>query len=242
MDVLIRQATEHDALEWLDLLKASVGEDYPDAHVYDPGWIASQLDPTIGHETWIAERDDHIQASISFLQPASQTRNPVLNLGRQLFRPESITDGSAEALLTRINELGAERRQVIVVRVLIGDREQHQIHEKLGYVCAGYQPFKHLFRVRQGALFYVWFASPGLVPRLPISESLSQVSELAAAVLNSLNIPNPLAVRDGVTGYPLQADLQLTEATYADFASWRLHAQTTNPPTEISSGYHLGLG
>src|SRR5256885_10069341 len=35
-------------------------------------------------------------------------------------------------------------------------------------------PFKHLFGVRQGALFYVWFAKPDMVPRLPISESRSE--------------------------------------------------------------------
>src|SRR5205814_10321042 len=104
-----------------------------------------------------------------------------------------------------IRDLGAERRQVMVARLLAADPQLQGLHEKLGFVCAGYQPFKHLFRVRQGALFYVWFASPEMVPRLGISESLSQVSELAAAVLNSLNIPNPLAVRDGATGSPLQS-------------------------------------
>jgi hypothetical protein len=96
--------------------------------------------------------------------------------------------------------------------------------------------------VRQGALFYVWLGSPDMLPRLAISESLSHVSELAAAVLNGLKIPNPLTVRDGGTGYPLQIELQLQEASYNDFALWRLHAQSANPPTEISNGYNLGLG
>jgi len=240
--MLIRQLNAADAIQWVELLKASLGEDYPDNPVYEPAWAAQQLDPVGGHETWVAEENGSFHASVSFLQPASQTKNPVLNLGRQLFRPESFADGSAEALLGRINGLGAERRQVIVARVLASDHPQQLLFEKTGYVCAGFQPFKHLFRVRQGALFYVWFASADLVPRIPISESLSQVSELATAVLEKLKIPNPLTARDGVTGYPLQTELQLREASYNDFALWRLHAQSSNPPTEISSGYNLGLG
>ena len=242
MDVVIRQVNGSDAELWQDLLRASMGDDYPDKQVYEPAWAAAQLDLVTGHETWVAESDGRLQAGISFLQPASQTKNPVLNLGRQLFRPESFHDGSAEALLRRINELGAERRQMIVARVLASDPQQQLLHEKIGYVCAGFQPFKHLFRLRQGALLYVWFAKPDMVPRLPISESLSQVSELASAVLDNLKIPNPLSVRDGVTGYPLHAELQLHEASYNDFALWRLHAQSSSPPTEISSGYNLGLG
>src|SRR5947199_5995095 len=240
--MLIRQLNAADAIQWVELLKASLGEDYPDNPVYEPAWAAQQLDPVGGHETWVAEANGSFHASVSFLQPASQTKNPVLNLGRQLFRPESFADGSAEALLGRINGLGAERRQVIVARVLASDHPQQLLFEKIGYVCAGFQPFKHLFRVRQGALFYVWFASAELVPRIPISESLSQVSELATAVLEKLKIPNPLTARDGVTGYPLQTELQLREASYNDFALCRLHAQSSNPPTEVSSGYNLGLG
>ena len=242
MRVLIRQVNGSDAAPWQELLRASLGDDYPDKLVYEPAWALQQLDPVSGHETWVAEDNGRLQASVSFLQPASQTKNPVLNLGRQLFRPESFLDGSAELLLRRINELGVERRQMIVVRVLVGDNSQQLLLEKIGYVCAGFQPFKHLFRVRQGALFYVWFARPDMVARNPISESLSQVSELAAAVLDNLRIPNPPAVRDGVTGYPLQSELQLPEVGYNEFALWRLHAQSSSPPTEISSGYNLGLG
>ena len=40
----------------------------------------------------------------------------------------------------------------------------------------------------------------------------------------------------------MQTELQLREASYNDFALWRLHAQSSNPPTEVSSGYNLGLG
>jgi hypothetical protein len=242
MALAIRQLSGTDAGRWLDLLKASLGEDYPDDHVYQPDWLAPQLEPLTGHETWAAEVNGRLQASVSFLQPASQIKNPVLNLGRQLFRPECFHDGSAEALLRRISDLAAARRQITVARVLASDPQLQQLHEKLGYVCAGFQPFKHLFRVRQGALFYILLGSPEMLPRLAISESLSHVSELAAAVLHSLNIPNPLTVRDGVTGYPLQIELQLQDASYNDFALWRLHAQSANPPTELSSGYNLGLG
>jgi hypothetical protein len=242
MGTAVRQLNSSDATQWQELLKASLGEDYPDKQVYDPAWVGPQLDPVSGHETWGAETRGKLQAAICFLQPVSQTKNPVLNLGRQLYRPKSFDDGSAEQLLRHIGDLAIKRRQMIVGRVLASDQTEQLLHEKLGYVCAGYQPFKHLFRLREGALFYVWFAKPDMVPRQPISESLPQVSELAVSVLSSLKIPNPLSVRDGATGYPLQTELQLHETSYNDFALWRLQAQSSSPPTEISSGYNLGLG
>src|SRR6266446_3749681 len=133
MGVLIRQINGSDAAKWQELLRASLGDDYPDKPVYEPAWALEQLDPVSGHETWAAEHNGCLQASVSFLQPASQTKNPVLNLGRQLFRPESLTDGSAELLLRRINELGVERRQLVVARVLAADIQQQLIHEKIGH-------------------------------------------------------------------------------------------------------------
>src|SRR6266550_5509821 len=137
MAITIRQLNGHDAERWLDLLKASVGEDYPDKQVYQPDWLSPQLEPLTGHETWAAEVNGCLHCSVSFLQPASQIKNPVLNLGRQLFRPESFHDGSAEALLRRISDLAVERRQMVVARVLASDPQLPQLHEKLGYVCAG---------------------------------------------------------------------------------------------------------
>src|SRR6266542_3440534 len=242
MAMVIRQLNGNDAGRWLDLLNASMGEDYPDKQVYRLDWLGPQLEPLTGHETWAAEAGGRLYGSVSFLQPVAQLKNPVLNLGRQLFRPECFHDGSAEMLLRHISDLAVERRQMMVARVLASNRPLQELHEKLGYVCAGFQPFKHLFRVRHGALFYVWLGSPGMLPRLSISESLSHVSELAVAVLNCFKLPNPVVMRDGVTGYPLQIGLQLQDASYHDFALWRLHAQSANPPTELSSGYNLGLG
>src|SRR5436190_19624357 len=98
MAMLIRQLGGSDAGRWLDLLKASMGEDYPDKQVSQPDWLAPQLEPLTGHETWAAEASGRLYGSVSFPQPASQIKNPVLNLGRQMFRPEFIEDRSAEVL------------------------------------------------------------------------------------------------------------------------------------------------
>ena len=110
MAVAIRQLSGNDAARWLDLLKASLGADYPDKNVYQLDWLAPQLEPSSGQETWSAEVNGRLHASVSFLQPASKIKDPVLNLGRQLFLPDSFQDGSAEGLLRHITHLGAERR------------------------------------------------------------------------------------------------------------------------------------
>ena len=49
-------------------------------------------------------------------------------------------------------------------------------------------------------------------------------------------------VRDGVTGYPLQADAEFAEGTRDDFELWKLQALSTNPELEISGAYNQGMG
>ena len=45
MPALIRKAVAGDVPKWIDLVKATVGQDYPDKQVYDPIWAASQFAP-----------------------------------------------------------------------------------------------------------------------------------------------------------------------------------------------------
>jgi hypothetical protein len=219
-----------------------LGGDYPAKVVYDPAWIAQQLDPASGQETWVAEQDGKFLASVACLPPAIQNVNPITNLGRSIFRPESYEDGSAAALMNTVIELAQRRGHLVVGRVLASDNPQQIFFEKLGFVCAGFQPFKHHLQVREGVLFYVRMGQPALVTRLPLSESLPEISELAINVLSNLNIANPMSVRDGVTGYPLQTEIKIHDATPDDFELWRMQVQTANPLREVSTGYNLGSG
>src|SRR5262245_50605651 len=76
MAAKVRLANESDATRWLELLKASVGEEYPSKEVYDSAWAAAQLNPQSGHETWVAEAKGKLCAAISFLRPADENANP----------------------------------------------------------------------------------------------------------------------------------------------------------------------
>lgn len=239
---VVRQAGPADAAQWLELLRVNLGDNYPAREVYDLGWIAMQLDPHAGEETWVAEYGGRILASISFLRPSDANNNPVSNLGRNLNRDEAYFCGAAEALVCEVTQQAQHLNQMAVVRVPATDSRQQLIYEKMGYVCVGYQPCKHILRSRQGILFYVRPAVPVLGSRMPLSESLPQISELAARVLSNLNIPSPISVRDGATGYPLQTDLDVQQATVEDFEVWRAQALLNNPPTEVSSGFNRNLG
>jgi hypothetical protein len=141
-----------------------------------------------------------------------------------------------------VNRLAEQRGHLVVVRVLASNNQQQALFEKQGYICAGFQPFKHFQQAWQGVLYYGLISQPARVTRLPLSESLPQVGELAAFVLGNLKIASPVPVRDGVTGYSLQSALQFHDATAEDFELWRQHAQVVNPPREISGGYNLGWG
>jgi hypothetical protein len=242
MSITIRQANREDAQLWLDLLYSTLGPEYPSKCVYDPEWVASQLDPAQGQETWVAEMDGRLQASVCFLSPTDANDNPVANLGRNLNRPESFENGSSQALLSHICELASDRRQMVVTRVPASDNAQQLLHEELGFCCVGYQPLKHIVNGRQGSLFYIRPAETVLVTRLPLSESLPQVSELASLALRNLDISHLLTVRDGATGYPLVSELQFHDATGADFDVWKDQLQLQDHPPEVSTGYNRGVG
>jgi hypothetical protein len=240
MDVLIRQATAQDASQWLELLRFTLGDDYPDKQVYDPVWIAAQLGAEAGPETWIAELGGQLQAVISFLPPIGPN-HAIAHLGRFLVRTNGEA-GASEVLLKKVTEIALEREQVLVARVLASDQGQQTLFEKLGYTCAGFQPFKHLHRSREGTLFYLRSPDGNEASRTPFSESLPQIHELASAALLNLKLTPPSVVRDGVVGYPLQTELIFHEATFDDFELWQMHARTANPPVEISPAFNLGIG
>jgi hypothetical protein len=241
MGATIRRATAADAPKWLDLVQATLGAQYPVKSVYDPAWIAAQLGDA-GQETWVAENDGRINASISILKPAGANSNPVANLGRNLVRPEGVADGSAAMLFNTVKEMTAKRNELAIARVAATDNAQQILFENAGFVCIGFQPLKHMLQKRMGVLFYVHGANAALVTRAPLSESLPQVTELGTAVLGKLQISNALAVRDGASGYPLQCDLKVIEATTDGYQTAFTEAESSNPPAEVSGRFNFGHG
>jgi len=242
MGTLIRQLTAKDTTAWHELMKGWLGPDHPDHRVYDPAWATQQFTPPNGLETWGAEIDGALQAAVSVIPPSSANRKSVLNAGRFLSRPECYANGAAATLWGKIIRMAEERRQLVVTRVLASDIEHQAVCEQLGFSCTGFQPFKHMLRHREGVLYYLRLARADLVCRLPLSESLSQVSELATTVLESLKLPQLSSVRDGATGYPLQAETEFQDASHEDYKAQRAQAQAANPPTEISSALNIGWG
>jgi CRP/FNR family transcriptional regulator, cyclic AMP receptor protein len=243
MSANIRKAAPEDAPAWIALVKAVLGDDHPNKQVYEPAWVTAELASGLpGNETWVAEDGGKIQASISVLGAVTANENPVCNLGRNLFHPTSYADGSANALLQKLTELAILRRQMCVTRVLASDGPQQVLIEKSGFVCVGFQPLKHITKTREEVLFYVKRARAMTTNRLPLSESLPQIGELAAAALQHLGIPGAPAIRDGGTGYPLQTDVVVSAANEEDYKAARETAATQNPPQEISSNFNWGTG
>ena len=242
MAASIRLATRSDAALWLDLLKAGVGAGYPAPEVYDPAWIAGELAPQLDRQTWLAEAGGTLLASVSFLKPADANVNPVANLGRCLFRPEGLASGAAEELLGKVKELSGQRAQMAVARVASAEPRHQRLFEQFGFGCVGFQPNKHLMPGWQGSLFYVHFAQPLLVRRLPLSETLLSVCELGNFVLQSLALPPLVTVADGATGYPLQAESSIEEVSFENYQIWRRQAAPRLWSAEVSAGCNLGYG
>lgn len=237
-----RQAKPIDAKNWVDLLQVSLGTDYPVKQIYDIDFAASLLDPANGEETYIVDDGNRFLASVTILKPVEFINNPVMNLGRIFFRPQSYSDGSAKLLIENICQIARQRQQLVVARVPGYDTEQQILFENKGFTCVGFQPYKHTIQTRKGFLFYVLKIEGVLAERTTISESLPQVGELACAVLEGFGIVNPMVLRDGVAGYPLQSDLVIHNSAIEDFELWKIQALQMNPIPEISTGSNRGVG
>lgn len=242
MGSIVRLAATNDAPQYLDLIKVVLGEDYPDKQVYDMPWILTQFGPASDMETWVVEANGKLNGAISILPPLLSNTNPIANLGRQLFRPESYADGSAGELLRKVTELTRERKQHCVARALAHNYDELVLFEKLGYACVGYQPFKHMNRVREGALFFVRVARPELLARLPLSDALPQVKELSSVVLSNLGIPFPISIQDGTAGYPLQTETECSDTTIEEFEKFKSLVPGDGNRTEISGSFNMGFG
>jgi hypothetical protein len=239
MPAQIRKATAADAAAWKELLIASLGLEYPDQSVYDETWIAQELDSEC--QTWVADQKGRLLSSVSFLSPVKGTATGIINLGRHLLRPEAFQDGSGMALLAAVHELCAHQK-AIVTRVFASDNAAQVLVETAGYACVGFQPSKHLHRTREGILFYARLCQGAHPAKALLSESLPQVVELASAVFNNLQLPPPENIRDGVTGYPVQADVAIVEDSIEEYDRARSQAQASNPPVEVSGRFNLSSG
>jgi GNAT superfamily N-acetyltransferase len=242
MSLLIRLATPADATAWLDLLLAVAGASHPARAAWSLEWAQAALGDANGEETWVAEREGKLLGSISVLQSAVPNDNPVANLGRSLFLPEHYQQGAAQGVLEHVCKLCKERGLLTVIRVPLGDQVQQLVLERLGFACVGFQPGKHLYRVREGALFYVRDTGAVKGNRLPLSNSLPQINELATAALANLNVHNPEILKDGATGYPLQSELKIEEGSAAQFQAAKTACETPFMPVEISGHYNHGSG
>lgn len=241
MDVTIRPSTPDDAPTWLSLVRAILGDEHPAKKVYDTGWILEEMGDNDDSQAWLALGDGAIQASVTLLS-STRDQNPVTNIARNLFLPESYENGSAEALIRQISDLAEARQEMIVTRVLASDMVQQTLFEKLGFFCVGYQPYKHLHQIREGILFYVKLSQDKLQVRMPMSESLGHFQELASTALQICGLKPPASVRDGVTGYPLKTEIQVQDVTYEDFLIHQRDAAALNPPLEVSGHYFMGAG
>lgn len=242
MALQIRKAEAGDVPAWIELQKTALGPDYSDPRAADPAWVATQFGPESAVETWVATSDGLLLASVSFLPPRPDNANLVANLGRCLIRPEAYENGIAEQLLREMFQLAAQRRQIVITRVLASDSPAQQLHESLGAVCVGFQPFKHLIRVREGILFYLHLGPIDLSARLPISESLPQVTELVTEVLTRFNLPAPGSLRDGAVGYPLQREIEIAPVSFDEFRERVHESQSRCAPKEVSGTFNMGFG
>lgn len=256
----IRKAGPEDAGKWIDLVKATLGDEHPAKQVLDPDWVAGELSDASGHETWVAEADGKFTAagSILFFAPKAAAgdtgntsrvsrdysflKNPVCNLGRNVMLPSAAEDGSGEALISKLGEWATGREQMAIARVLASDNAQQIVFEKAGFVCVGFQPDKHFHRIREEVLFYVKPARSIIGNRVALSESLPMINELASAAMENLHIPRTGTAKDGGQGYPLQTDVTFLDVSSKRYEEEREKSRSLNPPLEMSGGFNTGHG
>ena len=240
----VRLATAADASKWIDLFRSTFGEQYPARIVYDVNWVAQQLAPPAGHETWVAENAGRLESAVSFLTPSTETNSsPIINMGRNLHRSESLVNGGSAALLDAVNQVATQRGQTIITRIQAQGNSQQILYENAGYVCAGLQPLKHQGQSRFSALFYVRPIPNRMRNECAIqAQALAGIADLAKITRERLRLHAPQIFGNDVTGYPLQNDISIAAATQEDYLASFQQACNANPPVEISGSYNWGVG
>jgi len=241
----IRPATSDDALKWIELFRAVFGEQYPVQAIYSPEWAAREIALPGGFETWVADAGNRLESAVSFLGAApGPTAGPILNLGRNLHRSESLANGASAALLEAVSQLAAKRGQTLVTRVLAQSNSQQILYENAGFACVGFQPLKHKLAHRAGTLFYMRPDERWRSAYRPacLSPALPEARQLALASMERLRMPAPQALGDDVLGYPLHADLAIQSSGIEGYEEACRQALTANPLVEISGPFNMGSG
>lgn len=247
MGVEIRQATVRDSPSWLELLQTSLSGEYQDKQVYEADWVVSQMKPDSPVQTWVADNDDFLSAAVSFLNTHQDRNTPelrehIINLGRLIYRPEALTDGSLLSLIGSLCAQADEHHQILITRVIASDKPIQELLENLGYYCLGYQPYKHMLRSREGILFYVRGAQRAPLERAPIASASSAIQPLASYALKRMGLPSLLRIQDSVTAYPLEAEVKIKRTGWDEFCRIKKSASDMAMVEEVSGDYHWGQG
>lgn len=234
MDLIARPANAGDATLWMGLWREMVGTEYPDARVYDPLWVSSDLERG---DTWVVYDGACLLASVTRLPALSINERPVVSLGRHLQRP-----GSVEAtafLLTEMYPAEDSSSQLWIGRARAKDLEVQQAYELAGFFVAGFQPCKHQYQGREGSVFYIHLAGASTPhAQTAVSESLGSVVQMVQWVEDKFDRPSVELLCDGATGYSIQSDCEFETVKWAEWEAQRCMWTGVG----VSGYYNTGVG
>ncbi len=234
MDLIARPANAGDAALWMALWRELVGTEYPDARVYDPLWVCSDLERG---DTWVVFDGDKLLSSVTRLPALSLNERPVVNLGRHLQLADCVE--ATAFLLSQMLPQDGSTPQLWIGRARAKDLEVQQAYESAGFVVAGFQPCKHQYQGRDGSVFYIHLTDPNaLESQTAVSDSLGSIVEMVQCVESKFDRPSVELLCDGATGYSIQGDCEFETVKWTEWETQRCMWTGAG----VSGYYNTGFG
>ncbi|MCC6697007.1 MAG: cyclic nucleotide-binding domain-containing protein [Candidatus Hydrogenedentes bacterium] len=201
----IRKA-EHSDVECVrDIFISVYGHDYPYPGFYDTEWLKKLVyDDAVLF--YVGELDGEVVLTCSMNLSVGAMDDMIGEAGRLVALPDERVRGKGYALqiLDKLEDLTADKAQVVFAEARTPHRGSQRIIEDLHWTAAGFEPMKyHLSGVRESVVFYVKLQGLTRELRRNNPHIIPEIAPLAQTVLANLGFPVDTVVTVEEEGYPL---------------------------------------
>lgn len=209
----IRPIQEGDIEAVIQLFRANYGDDYAMPEFYDPMWVKRGI--YSDHILWLViEEGGRIVASGACILNFGDYNDQIGEIGRLVVDPSLGGKGLGRALLAALVEASNDRVEFAFAEARTVHSKTQKIDDHIGLAPLGFLPMYYRLRWRESLILSGQLFGNGRSLRQPgTAQVIPPVAPLARLSLRNLGLDEPLAVREGTRGYPIDSSLTISPLT-----------------------------